>query len=433
VEAAESVSRHLDREELAALALAMGNIDSPTGREQEMGDFVAQWLQREGFKTRVIAAVSGRPNVVGTLKGTGGGQSLLFNAHMDTAVSADNVWSRRNPGAPVFHSGWRDGDRLYGHGIVNDKGPMACFLMAAKALKQAGIRLKGDLVLTCVCGEIGWEPVDEFQSPRCLGHAVGTRFIARHGAIADYVIVAESTGSTFSWVEAGKLFVKLTVFGSPRIYTPFLKGPYTPETDPNAIVKMNTVVHGLQAWARRYESEHGYVCPGGTVVPKVAIGAIRGGEPYFLDGTSELCAVYLDIRTVPGQDFLRIKAQLEQLLRSLGMDGEVEITVSEPGYEARNIEPLAEAVGRAHGAVFGDKLTAAIGPYSSMWRDTNVYNEIGVPALTYGPATRFGPAAGGGEMDFSMSIDDLHKAAQVYARVALDICNRDKAIGSERP
>jgi acetylornithine deacetylase/succinyl-diaminopimelate desuccinylase-like protein len=426
MDATDAVLRWIDKEELAALALAMGNIDSPTGEEQAMGDFVNEWYQRQGFKTRLISAVRGRPNVIGMLRGTGGGCSLLFNAHMDTAVSAKNLWSRRDCNAPVFHSAWRDGDRLYGHGVVNDKGPMACFMMAASAIKRAGIELQGDLLLTSVSGEIGWEPVDEFESAACLGQSIGTRFVARHGAIADYVIVAESTGSTFSWVEAGKLFVKLTVYGGPRIYTPFLKPTYAPETEPNAIVKMHRVFGALQAWSRKYQSEHVYTCPGGTVIPRTAFGAIRGGDPFFLDGSAELCALYLDIRTLPGQDFLAIKAELEQILRSLGIDGEVEIIVSEPGYEAKNIEALAEAVSRAHRVVFGDELTAASGPYSSMWRDTNAYNEIGIPALTYGPLTRFGPSSEGGEMDFSMSVDDLHKAAQVYAKVALDICNRER-------
>ena len=139
MDTADSVLSQIDRDELAALALAMGNIDSPTGQEKEMGRFVSEWLQREGFKTRVIGVVSERPNVVGTLKGAGGGCSLLFNAHMDTAVAAENVWSRRNCVAPVFHSAWREGERLYGHGVVNDKGPMACFMLAAKAIKKAGI------------------------------------------------------------------------------------------------------------------------------------------------------------------------------------------------------------------------------------------------------------------------------------------------------
>ncbi len=57
---------------------------------------------------------------------------------------------------------------------------------------------------------------------------------------------------------------------------------------------------------------------------------------------------------------------------------------------------------------------------SSMWRDTNPFNEMGIPVLTYGPAA----GAGGG--DFSISIDSLYDAARLYSLLALDLCSREK-------
>ena len=422
----DKVLSEIDKEELIELVKHLGNIDSPPHHETEVAEFIESWLKKEGIKTKVLSLIEDRPNVIGTIKGTGGGYSLLFNSHMDTAVSEHNVFSRRNYMEPIFHQAWQDGERLFGTGVVNDKGPMACFLIAAKAIKEAGITLKGDLLLTAVSGEIAWEPVDEFKSPWSPGHAVGARFISRHGAIADYAVVAESTGSTFAWVQAGKLFVKITVFGGDRIYTPFLKGPYTLGDNPNAIVRMTSVVQKLQEWASTYEKQHTYAYPGGTLIPKVAIGAIRGGEPYNIDGTSEICSIYVDIRTLPGQDFLAIKEELNGIIQSLALDGEVEITVSEPGYEAKNIDCLAESVQTAYKRIFNQELKPAVGPYCSMWRDMNVFNEIGIPTLTYGPTTLYGPAAGGGRTDYYMHVDDLYKTAQTYALVALDICTLEK-------
>jgi hypothetical protein len=58
-----------------------------------------------------------------------------------------------------------------------------------------------------------------------------------------------------------------------------------------------------------------------------------------------------------------------------------------------------------------------------MWRDINVFNEVGIPALTYGPAA----SAGGGNV--CVTIDDLYKTAQVYAVLALDLCNQEKVAG----
>ena len=52
---------------------------------------------------------------------------------------------------------WLEGDIFFGHAVGNDRGPMACFLTAAKALKKTGIDLAGTLYLTACPGEIGPE------------------------------------------------------------------------------------------------------------------------------------------------------------------------------------------------------------------------------------------------------------------------------------
>lgn len=51
-----------------------------------------------------------------------------------------------------------------------------------------------------------------------------------------------------------------------------------------------------------------------------------------------------------------------------------------------------------------------------MWRDSNVWNELGIPAAMYGPDAVLGP------QKFGISADSLHKVAQVYAATALALC-----------
>lgn len=419
----DRVLAQIDKEELADLAITVGNIDSPPGQERQMGEFVETWFQREGFKTKVLSLMPERPNVVGTLNGSGGGYSLLFNSHMDTGPSEHDVWMRRDPLRPIDHQAWREGDVLRGYSVVNDKGPMTCFLIAAKAIKKAGITLKGDLLLTAVSGEIEWEPVDEFRAPQWLSHEFGARFIVTHGAIADYALVAEGTNFCLTWLEAGKAIFKVTVFGdSPGLYSPYLKRPYDPEKNPNAILRMTRLIDRIEDWALQYEGKYRYECAGGTLIPKVNIGAIRGGAPYNPGRTPELCSIYVDMRTAPGQDILVIKTELEELVQSLGLEGEVDLFTSLPGYEAQNIERLAQAIERAHNKLFDNKLQPVVGPECSMWRDINVFNEVGIPAATYGPA------AGAGEGNYYVHLDNLYRAAQVYAMVALDLCNQEKVV-----
>ncbi len=221
----------IDRDELVHLALDLCNIESPAGEEAAVGEFVFDWMRREGFAPRRIGMFPDRFNVLGTLPGSGDGYSLIFNSHLDTGRSKSDRWSIRDPDAEINHGAWRDGDTLYGEGVVNDKGPMAAFLIAAKAIKQAGIALRGDLLLSAVPGEIGYEAVDEFEAPRYLSKEVGTRYLIQHGGVADFALVAEGTDFRYAAIEAGKAFFKITIHGEDQYYTPFV---------PNAEVDAST-------------------------------------------------------------------------------------------------------------------------------------------------------------------------------------------------
>jgi acetylornithine deacetylase/succinyl-diaminopimelate desuccinylase-like protein len=409
---------HIPETELVDLALALGTIDTPAGREAPAGEFVYRWLVENQIPARKIGMLPDRFSVLGTIRGAGQGYSLIFNSHLDTSKDPDDHLSLRDPGARIHRSAWREGDTLYGDGIVNDKGPLAAFLMAAKAIRKSGTELKGDLLLSAVPGEIGLEPVDEFTSPRYLSKEVGTRFLIQHGGVADFALVAEGTDFGVAWVEAGKAFFKLTLFGDPQVYTPFLRPLPASAKHPNAILRAGALLPRLQEWACEYEGRFEHHCEGGTIVPKVCIGAIRGGNPYHVTRTSEVCYLYLDVRTVPEQDPLEIKQELAELLREAGVPGDVDLFLYRRAYEAKNPGLLVEGIRRAHRQVFGTEAQMAAPPYASMWRDVSVFNEMGIPAVTYGPPRAFERCA--------MRVQDLVNAARVYARIALNVCNQVK-------
>jgi acetylornithine deacetylase/succinyl-diaminopimelate desuccinylase-like protein len=91
---------------------------------------------------------------------------------------------------------------LVGEGICNDKGPMAAFLIAAKAIKRSGHSLKGDLLLSAAVTETGGEPCDDDPPGRFIeSKEIGARFLITHGGVADYALVAEGTGFGLVWVE----------------------------------------------------------------------------------------------------------------------------------------------------------------------------------------------------------------------------------------
>ena len=66
----------IDTDELVKVTLDLANIDSPTGSEGPVADYIHDWLRREGFDARKVALYPDRPNIVATLPGTSGGRSL---------------------------------------------------------------------------------------------------------------------------------------------------------------------------------------------------------------------------------------------------------------------------------------------------------------------------------------------------------------------
>jgi acetylornithine deacetylase/succinyl-diaminopimelate desuccinylase-like protein len=372
-------------------------------------------MREQGFHPKRVGLVEDRPSIVARIKGSGDGPSLVFNAHLDTAISRDDTLTYVDPAQPKYISAWREGDRVYGNGVVNDKAPMAAFLVAAAAIRRSGTSLAGDLVLHAVPGEIGLEPVDEFQGPDHLGKDLGARYAIAHGVIGDAALVAEATGNTIGWVQAGKAFFKLTVYGGEPLYTPFTTAEPDPVRNPNAIVRLAPMITAFNQWAAAYP-ERVYQCPGGTVVPRAVIGAVRSGRPDKITKSTELAVLYLDIRITPDQSPMQLQRELSSVLAATGVPFDLECFLYRRGYEAQGIEPLAEATLAAHRDEFGADPGAPAAPVTSMWRDITPFNEAGIPSLTYGPSS----STGGG--NFSVGVAELGTTARVYARTALRFC-----------
>lgn len=412
---AERAVAAIDREELASLAVDLGAIESPAGREGPAADRVEEWLAEQGFSPRRIALVPDRPTIMARVRGTGNGPTLVFNAHLDTAISRYDTLVYDDPAQARYISAWREGDVLYGNGLVNDKAPMAAFLIAAAAIVRSGVQLAGDLVLTAVPGEIGLEPMDEFPSPDYLGKDLGTRYAISHGAVGDAALVAEATGNALAWVMAGKAYFKITVFGGEPLYTPFTPLETSLVKHPNAIVRSAAAVEALTNWAAEY-GRRVYECPGGTVAPRATIGALRSGHPGKITKSTQVAFLYFDVRLRPDASVTAIEKELRSALRNADVDADVDCVLFRRGYEAQNIQPLADAVLQAHRAEFDDEPPRPAPPVCSMWRDTNPYNEVGIPSLTYGPAA----STGGG--NYCLSVDQLLTTSRVYARAAIGFC-----------
>ncbi|MFL5929119.1 MAG: M20/M25/M40 family metallo-hydrolase [Gaiellaceae bacterium] len=120
--------------------------------EAEIASFVAEWFDRAGLQVDVVEPVAGRPSVIATARGRGGGGTLLLNAHLDTV----GIEAMEAP----FDARVED-DRLYGRGSYDMKGALAAAMVAAADARDAALR--GDVIVTAVAdeelGSIGTEAI----------------------------------------------------------------------------------------------------------------------------------------------------------------------------------------------------------------------------------------------------------------------------------
>src|SRR5438132_13234835 len=140
-----AVLGHVDRQELIDLAGALIRIPSFKTAETAVALFLEAFFRRRGYDVDLQEMEPGPLQTIATLRGTGGGASLMLNGHTD--INALTRRWRRDPWTPSL-----EGDRLYGHGVQNMKGGLASIVMAAEAVRRSGVRLAGDLVVACVAG-----------------------------------------------------------------------------------------------------------------------------------------------------------------------------------------------------------------------------------------------------------------------------------------
>jgi acetylornithine deacetylase/succinyl-diaminopimelate desuccinylase-like protein len=419
-EAARKVLAQIDRGELAQLGCDLTSVPSPTGQERAVADFILGWFQANGFKAVRQEVEVGRPNAVGVLKGTGGGLSLGFNGHMDTSYTGTNEDARMvSPLEPESElKGRIVGGKVQGLGISNMKGGLAAFMMAGKALKASGVKLKGDVILAAVVGEISRTPIGPWQTQEYRGEGVGTRHLLTHGMHSDYAVVADGSDLTIVWTQTGVVQAKITTFGKAEAAWGTSRAQY-PMERMNAIVKMTRIIAALEEWGAQFEQRHVYQSPTGPLLPKVNIGAIEGGAPYRPNYFPGLCSIYVDVRMPPQVRPVAIKHDMEQVLDRLGVDYELDVYKSLLGYEGKSVEPLVESAKAVYRHLFGEEIKHESPDRASIWTDTNLYNELGIPAIKIGPRGRRISAR-----NEEIEIAVMEKAAQIYALIALDICSR---------
>jgi acetylornithine deacetylase len=401
----------IDRDRLVDWAKQAISIPSFTGSEGEMATFVAETLDAAGLSVQWQQVEHGRANVVGTLGGAGGGPALMLNGHMDTSYSGREPWLAHVPGfqpEPFV----RD-KRLYGLGISNMKGALACYVEAVRALLDAGVRLRGDLLVAAVCGEIEKAQQGDAQGAEYRGYATGTRHLVTHGGVADMCILGEPTEGKVVLGHFGSLWLRLSTHGN-FIHTAFSEG----KRDRNSILRMREILDAVLEWIPTWESDPENAYRGAKAI--VNVGAVRGGFGWRVSRTPHRTDLFLDVRVPPTKPMPVARRQVLDMVRGLakrfpeyGVEGEV--YVSAPGAEIAEEHPLVAALDASHEEVFGSPPERDVTRWFS---DASALTRYGVPTVNYGTSTGLLDTEFGENLEIAGLVD----TAKVYALAAQRVC-----------
>jgi acetylornithine deacetylase/succinyl-diaminopimelate desuccinylase-like protein len=393
----------IDERRLLDLAIRLVSTPSFTGSEEKCARVMARELEELGLQVMWQQVEEGRANVVGTWSGEGGGPTLMLNGHTDTSYSGEEPWLRDIPG--FRPEGFERDGRIYGLGISNMKGALACYVEAVRSLREDGVRLRGDVMIAAVCGEIEKTQEGEAQGAEYRGYAAGSRYLVGHGGAADMCILGEPTENKLVLAHFGTLWLRLRVRG-PFVHTAFAVG----RLEENSIVRMRRVLDRVLAWLPEWEEEMSY----GDVPGVANIGAIQGGFGWRASRTPHATDLFLDLRVPPDVPIADARRRALEFARGLdGVDSEVYVTA--PGAEIDAGHPLVEAIGAAHEEVFG---SAAERDVTRWFSDASVLSRYGIETLNYGASSGLPDA----ELGENLDLEALVKTADVYARAAQKIC-----------
>ncbi len=381
--------------------------DQPPGREEGVAHIVAGKLRDMGFDVELVAKREGRPNVIATLPGAGGGPTLILNDHLDTYPAGEwAAWTMTggHPFCPTRH-----GDFLYARGTSDTRGNLACTLLAAKAIAELRGRLEG--TLKCVY------TVDEEKD----GPDGSIFLLDECGLTADAVIVCEPTGWTEpngGWgmgvavANGGHILIEVETRGVKTHL-------WRPDTGVNAIAKMARLLGAFETMTFRHVPGR---LAGGTP-PMATILRVGGGLVREMQFTPDVCrAVVAVVGIVPGMTLDSVMADIEALIAAeKSRDPQLQASARPyPGAlfvsgtsEQDEAEEPAAALARAYQSVLG----APPRFYrKNAFNDTIRFAERGIPAVTFGPGED-----GWAPINECIHIPKAVAATKILTLAALDI------------
>jgi len=399
------VSPTLAEDELVEFTRSVARIPSVHGEEGAIAEAFSKRTQGLGIETEVFEVEPNRPNVLGWVRGSGDGPSLMLNGHTDTVL--DVLGWTRDP-----YGGELDGGRIYGHGISNMKASNVAMIYAADAVQRSGVKLKGDLLIALAVGE-------------CQG-GIGSRDLMKRGIKTSAFVCGEPTYLNVLTTHASAQYFRVNIIGRTGHFG-------THDHGLNAILKMYELL-------RRLGPVHTRLRPGSWIrfrdkpryrgLPRYHFGTIKGGVSRTLpehggwSSTPDFCTAIVNLRAGRDKDIESTREDIERVLHDMqerrgGFQFEVIPIRDMPGFESAADSLAVKAVSEAYGAVVGQKPEVGpIQPYMFMTSDSGHMQSAGMAdGVLLGPGNFTSSVP-----NEHVEVDKLVTAAKIYAVAALRIC-----------
>jgi acetylornithine deacetylase/succinyl-diaminopimelate desuccinylase-like protein len=416
---------HVDDRALLDLAMRMVDIPSPTGEEGPLARHLEADLRGRGFRTMYQEIDEHRGNCIARLAGDGTGSDLMLYGHLDTTFTGD---ARED--YPVLGPADRPdlrpravvaGGLVTGLGISNPKGGDACAIVAADAVRRAGVPLRGDLIVALVSGGIHKRPTEgvhrDFRGRAYQGFGIGCEYMLKHGVRADFAI-STKPGYAVVWEEPGQCWFTVRVKGLFAY-----SGLRHIQPCRNPIADAARLVDALESWFSEYTRRH----TRGQLAPQAAVGAIEGGWPFKPEFIPGICHVYIDLRTNPHQTMLSVKREVDDFMTGFrrahpDMDLDWEMTLSVPGSRTDPKSWIIQSCLRAWEAV--EKRPHGFVREQSGTTDGNVLRNAGIPTTRLGLPGLMRPEAGWPPSYDACRVESLGRLARAYVHAIVDTCTR---------
>ncbi len=346
----------------------------------------------------------GRPQLLATATGAGGGRTLLFNGHIDVVTAEpEDAWT-----TPPFTPVVKDG-RLYGRGSCDMKSGVACMLAVTELLRERQVPLAGDLLVSTV--------TDEEST------GAGALALARTGVRADGCLVAEATGLEVCLGTRGSLMPAIEVEGRAG-HAGYPPTHWSEGGPVNAIEKMQLVLEALQRlrheWQLRPDCRHEALVPG-SIVPT----SLHAGQ-WMVSVPAE-CRLECHVQFVPGQSDAEGLGSLvereieERVLAACAVDPWL---VAHPprftwagDVPASWVPPSSPVAATTLDAMEAIALPRAVARVTGFF-DGATFVQYGIPSIAFGP----GETLQAHTVDESVPIDEMVRCAQVFAVTAMRFC-----------